>query len=278
MIKRIFKFIKDFLSISNCYPEKITNKGNYLIIKYSCLKLITFLIISVYISTTLVDIILKEVPIRLFLCRFIASLIILLIHFLPKSDKVIAVSRLIIFLTALISFAYEITFNWELAVILIPLYLSLFSLFILTSGRRMILILFPLITLYLLAHVIQKDLALHIQNSEPVKIISYHKGFYSLITVTGIIIILHITRIMYWNIIKQPRNHSNGHNFIVGQTEDDVNLIVDRLTFREKEIYFLKLRGKTNKEIANLLNIDLSTVKTHINNIHKKSEDVVGKK
>ncbi|MBN2348543.1 MAG: helix-turn-helix transcriptional regulator [Bacteroidales bacterium] len=42
------------------------------------------------------------------------------------------------------------------------------------------------------------------------------------------------------------------------------------LSLREREIFELILKGKTNKEIAAILFIDICTVKTHINNIYKK--------
>ncbi|MBN1822047.1 MAG: helix-turn-helix transcriptional regulator [Prolixibacteraceae bacterium] len=43
-----------------------------------------------------------------------------------------------------------------------------------------------------------------------------------------------------------------------------------RLTEKEKQILKLISEGKTNKEISKLLFIELSTVKTHINNIYKQ--------
>ncbi len=49
------------------------------------------------------------------------------------------------------------------------------------------------------------------------------------------------------------------------------------LTPREKEIVELIIQGKKNVEIANALFVELSTIKTHINNIYKKL-DVKGRK
>ena len=46
----------------------------------------------------------------------------------------------------------------------------------------------------------------------------------------------------------------------------------DKLTNQEKVVINLIKKGMTNKEIASELNVSLSTVKTHINNIYKKSE------
>ncbi len=41
------------------------------------------------------------------------------------------------------------------------------------------------------------------------------------------------------------------------------------LSLRQKEVFDLILKGKSNKEITSELNIELSTLKTHINQIYK---------
>ncbi|MEK7432514.1 MAG: LuxR C-terminal-related transcriptional regulator [Cyanobacteriota bacterium] len=45
--------------------------------------------------------------------------------------------------------------------------------------------------------------------------------------------------------------------------------ILNILSQREKEIFFILIQDKTNKEIANILSISENTVKTHIKNIYK---------
>ncbi|MDX1471423.1 MAG: helix-turn-helix transcriptional regulator, partial [Flavobacteriaceae bacterium] len=42
------------------------------------------------------------------------------------------------------------------------------------------------------------------------------------------------------------------------------------LTPRELEVFKYAQNGKTNKEIASLLNVESSTIKSHIKNIYKK--------
>jgi len=51
----------------------------------------------------------------------------------------------------------------------------------------------------------------------------------------------------------------------------DTNTVAD-LTPKELEILDLIQKGSTNKDIAQQLHISLSTVKTHINNIYRKSQ------
>ncbi len=60
---------------------------------------------------------------------------------------------------------------------------------------------------------------------------------------------------------------------ILGRSKpsDHIPLLKDtRLTSREKEIIALIVQGKKNIEIADNLYVELSTIKTHINNIYKK--------
>ncbi|NNF36866.1 MAG: response regulator transcription factor [Saprospiraceae bacterium] len=43
-----------------------------------------------------------------------------------------------------------------------------------------------------------------------------------------------------------------------------------RLLKRESEVFNLIRTGKTNKEIASQLNVEISTVKSHVNSIYNK--------
>ena len=54
--------------------------------------------------------------------------------------------------------------------------------------------------------------------------------------------------------------------------KDDLELAFqNQLSEREKQVFELVLIGKKNKEIADALFVDISTIKTHINNIYKKT-------
>lgn len=52
--------------------------------------------------------------------------------------------------------------------------------------------------------------------------------------------------------------------------DDGIEALLDRLTERQREVYYLIISGKTNKEIMSELFIEQSTLKTHINQIYKK--------
>ena len=60
---------------------------------------------------------------------------------------------------------------------------------------------------------------------------------------------------------------------ILGRTKESTKTIAEfetNLTDREKEIVLLIIQQKKNIEIANTLFVELSTIKSHINNIYKK--------
>ena len=48
--------------------------------------------------------------------------------------------------------------------------------------------------------------------------------------------------------------------------------MMERLTCREMEILLLRVNGYTRKDIAEELRITVSTVKTHLESIHRKLE------
>ncbi len=67
---------------------------------------------------------------------------------------------------------------------------------------------------------------------------------------------------------------------ILGRTKESTETIAEfetNLTDREKEIVLLIIQRKKNIEIANALFVELSTIKSHINNIYKK-ENVKNRK
>ena len=74
-------------------------------------------------------------------------------------------------------------------------------------------------------------------------------------TLTGILILLGITVIIW--IKRFNEKHK-------------MDQLFSSLSQREREVFFLVKSGKTNKEIAFELNVELSTIKSHVNNIFNK--------
>ncbi len=58
----------------------------------------------------------------------------------------------------------------------------------------------------------------------------------------------------------------------IKSTSEQIALLYDKLTLKEREILALIQAGKANKEIASELFIGVSTVKSHINKIYAKLE------
>ncbi|HCR55080.1 MAG TPA: hypothetical protein DIW27_11735, partial [Cytophagales bacterium] len=49
-----------------------------------------------------------------------------------------------------------------------------------------------------------------------------------------------------------------------------IDVLLDGLTERQREVYGLIISGKTNKEVMTELFIEQSTLKSHINQIYRK--------
>ncbi|NVO10031.1 MAG: hypothetical protein HXX16_08740 [Bacteroidales bacterium] len=64
------------------------------------------------------------------------------------------------------------------------------------------------------------------------------------------------------SLIVEIKNNSSEKSSIL---EEKLNI----LSARQREVFELIIQGKSNKEIITTLNIELSTLKTHINQIYK---------
>lgn len=87
-----------------------------------------------------------------------------------------------------------------------------------------------------------------------------HARLLKLNSVNGTIILFFLLLILLFGII-------------LGRTKEITETFVQfdtNLTEREKEIVLLILQRKKNIDIANTLFVELSTIKSHINNIYKK--------
>jgi len=54
------------------------------------------------------------------------------------------------------------------------------------------------------------------------------------------------------------------------EIEQGQESLLQKLTARELSVFKLLAEGKTNKEIANIMAVEVSTVKTHANNLYAK--------
>ncbi len=77
-----------------------------------------------------------------------------------------------------------------------------------------------------------------------------------------------IISILAIGLLKRAR--SNAAHSVNSQSPISPPVLAEKLTSKEQEIFDLILAGKSNKEIASALFIEVSTVKTHINKIYGK--------
>nr|WP_321355479.1 helix-turn-helix transcriptional regulator [uncultured Draconibacterium sp.] len=78
-----------------------------------------------------------------------------------------------------------------------------------------------------------------------------------------IILLLLVILIGFYKQLKKMRKREN-------DPENNLKPLYEGLTLKQQEILSLLAAGKTNKEIAQELFVELSTVKTHINNIYRQ--------
>jgi DNA-binding CsgD family transcriptional regulator len=78
-----------------------------------------------------------------------------------------------------------------------------------------------------------------------------------------IILVLLVILIGLFQQLKKIRTRGN-------DPADNLKPLYEGLTLKQQEILSLLAAGKTNKEIAQELFVELSTVKTHINNIYRQ--------
>ncbi len=120
----------------------------------------------------------------------------------------------------------------------------------------------------LIVALILSSIAISIRGSDgEVKLVlnNYPAIITLLITVSMILVAIYflINGKKISNLSNQIKEHS--------QFKDDgINVLIEGLTERQRQVYDLIIFGKTNKEIMTELFIEQSTLKSHVNQIYKK--------
>lgn len=86
-----------------------------------------------------------------------------------------------------------------------------------------------------------------------------------------ILVIMLIAIALVWIRIEKNKT-GNLIEHIKNETETNKSNIenhLEELSVRQKQVFDLIIKGKSNKEIMNELSIELSTLKTHINKLYK---------
>ena len=86
-----------------------------------------------------------------------------------------------------------------------------------------------------------------------------------------ILVLLLIVIALIWVQIEKKKTFNLIQRIKDETTADQENTEshLEELSSRQREVFDLIMKGKTNKEIMNELNIELSTLKTHINKLYK---------
>lgn len=86
-----------------------------------------------------------------------------------------------------------------------------------------------------------------------------------MIVVSSLLVTLYfqINRKKIENLSNQIKEQSNYNN-------DETEVLLNKLTERQRAVYDLIIVGKTNKEIMTELFIEQSTLKSHINQMYRK--------
>lgn len=121
---------------------------------------------------------------------------------------------------------------------------------------------------FLIVALILTSIAISIRGSDgEVKLVLHN--YPALITLL-ITVSLFLVAIYYRISSKKISNLSNQIKAQSQFQEDGIEVLLDELTERQREVYELIISGKTNKEIMTELFIEQSTLKSHINQIYKK--------
>jgi DNA-binding CsgD family transcriptional regulator len=103
-------------------------------------------------------------------------------------------------------------------------------------------------------------------NGEVKLVLNNYPALITLLITASLILVaiyFHISRKKISNLSNQIKEQSQFKN-------EGIDVLLEGLTKRQREVYDLIISGKTNKEIMIRLFIEQSTLKSHINQIYRK--------
>jgi DNA-binding CsgD family transcriptional regulator len=230
------------------------------------------LIVSVsFIFRILINLILGIKLVEIAFSHFVTFLSILLILSVSRLSKKLILSRFLFVSVILISFSFNWYYSGGAAGAMPFYYFSLLTIIVFVPIKRlkMSVVCIILVNAALLFILDYRHPHLVLQNLESQKLYIY-KNIHLLFVTMVTILIIKVGQRFYW---KDQFAITELRKRIKDQLEDDnnnVSEIFHNLTSQERRVLEQIHNGKRNKEIASSLNVDISTVKTHINNIYKK--------
>ncbi len=234
--------------------------------KHRFFNVICLVLFIFYLAGVLINLALAINHSALLLSHTITALCVLIIFTISRYIKKLNISLMLFFIIVLASLSVDWFYTGGTSGVMLFFYFSLFTVVIFIIDKRYRFIVFLLIlinvtVLYYLEHRFP-HLVIHINENHQLYIYLYFI-FASILT----FLIIQIAKTLYRiQKIEYLRLDDNGY--------ERIERIKHKLTRREKDIFDLMLQGKKNRQIAAILFINESTVKTHINNIRKKIGDI----
>jgi DNA-binding CsgD family transcriptional regulator len=224
-----------------------------------------------YFFRILINFILGIKFIEIILPPVITLFFIISIYFLSRHFQKVGVSKFLFLSVLLIAFSFSWFYTGGSKGVIPFYYFSLLMIIIFVFRRtyKILAVCIILINVALLIFNEYYHPFLIVQKLEVQKFFLY-KSIHLLFLVVITLFIIEIARVFH----REERSlQGNVADKLQFQNENGSNKFQDifqNLSLQERKIMELMLDGKRNKEIAAVLNVDISTVKTHINNIYRK--------
>jgi len=249
-----------------CSFEDFTGSRSEYDFKRRFFNVICLVLFIFYLAGVLINLVLEINHSALLLGHSISALFVLIIFFISRYKKKLSTSLLFFFVIVLGSLSMDWFYTGGISGVVLFFYFSLFTVVIFILDKRyrffvFLLILIHVTLLYFLEHKFP-HLVIHINENHKLYIYLYFI-FASMLT----FLIIQIGKTLY-RIQKIEYLRLDDHGY------ERIERIKRKLTKREKDIFDLMFEGKKNRQIAAMLFINESTVKTHINNIRKKIGDI----
>jgi DNA-binding CsgD family transcriptional regulator len=253
------------------FLETIVGKEGEFNVVHRLFNSICLIVAVSYIIKIIINLILRFKSFEILLSTIITILGILLILVISRVFKKLVLSRFLFVSVILISFSFNWYYSGGTGGAMPFYYFSLLTVIVLVSIRRFKMLFVCIIILNAALLIISEYRHPHliIQKIESQNLYLYkyiHILFVALVT----LLIIHVGKRFYRT---DQFTITELHKQIRNQLENDKNKISEifhNLTSQERKVLEHIHNGKRNKEIASDLNVDISTVKTHINNIYKK--------
>jgi DNA-binding NarL/FixJ family response regulator len=223
-----------------------------------------------YIIRIFINILIGVKMTELILSHLAAIISFIIIFYFSRVLNKLKISRILFISVIMLTFSINWLYSGGSAGVMPFYYLCLLTIIVIVTKRKFkkYVISIILLNVSLLIFLEYRHPHIILENIDKEKSYIYkfsHYLFVSLVTV----IILQVSKTMY-----RQENTSDAEFKVGSQNQENGNgklpEVLQNLTIQERKVLELIMEGRRNKEIAAVLYVDLSTVKTHINNIYKK--------